>query len=195
MLVNSNRLSASQNNANWLRRYYFTRFAFSAVWVAVACSVAISVPVLAAVMLVLYPAWDALANAVDAQRSGGLLQNLSQLLNFFVSVATAIGVGFALSGSINSVLLIYGIWAAFSGLFQLTTAIGRRKTYGAQWAMMLSGAQSLLAGAFMIKGAQGVEPVSIANIAPYAAFGAFYFLVSAISLTVGESRKRRPRAA
>ncbi|MBB3910919.1 hypothetical protein [Sphingomonas desiccabilis] len=62
-----------------------------------------------------------------------------------------------------------------------------------QWAMILSGAQSGLAGAHMLNKAAGAAPVSIADIAPYAAFGAFYFLISAVSLTISNAR-RRPRA-
>lgn len=189
----NNRFAESTNK--WLKGYYFTRFAFSTIWVAVAFTVAKSAPPLAAVMLIAYPAWDALANFVDAQRSGGIARNRSQLLNFIVSIITAIAVAVALSDSMNSMLFVFGIWAGFAGIFQLATAVGRWKSYGAQWAMILSGAQSALAGVFMIKMAQGTAPVGITNIAPYAAFGAFYFLVSAIWLTVSDARKAAPRAA
>jgi hypothetical protein len=94
-----------------------------------------------------------------------------------------------------SVLLVFGIWAGFAGIFQLATAVGRWKSYGAQWAMILSGAQSALAGIFMVKIAYGPTPVGIADIAPYVAFGAFYFLVSAIWLTVSGARRGASRAA
>lgn len=177
--------------SSWLKQYYFTRFAFSAVWVVVAFAVARNVPALAAVMLVGYPVWDAIANYVDAQRSGGLSRNRAQLLNFVVSIVTAIAVAVALQNSMNSVLVVFGVWAGFAGILQLATAVGRWKTTGAQWAMILSGAQSALASAFMIRMAHGAEPVGIDNIAPYAAFGAFYFLVSAVSLTVSDARKAR----
>ena len=73
----------------WLKGYYFTRFAFSAAWVAAAFTVARSNPGLAAVLLVVYPAWDAAANYADAGRSGGLSSNKSQMLNFAVSIVTA----------------------------------------------------------------------------------------------------------
>jgi putative Ca2+/H+ antiporter (TMEM165/GDT1 family) len=56
--------------------------------------------------------------------------------------------------------------------------------------MILSGAQSGLAGAHMLSKAAGTAPVSIADIAPYAAFGAFYFLISAVWLTVSGARRR-----
>jgi uncharacterized membrane protein HdeD (DUF308 family) len=181
--------------SGWLKRYYFARFAFSAVWVLFAFSAAKSVPTLAAIMLVGYPAWDAIANFIDAQRSGGLGSNRSQMLNFIFSILTTIAVAVALRSSMNSVLVVFGVWAGFSGIFQLATAVGRWKSFGAQWAMILSGAQSALAGIFMIVMAQGPDPVGIASIAPYAAFGAFYFAVSAIWLTVSDAWKSNLRTA
>jgi len=174
--------------AHWLKRYYFARFAFSAVWVLVAFAAAKDMPALAATMLVGYPAWDAAANFADAQRSGDFWQNQAQLLNFLVSIITAIAVAVALRHGMHELLLVFGIWAGLSGLLQLATAVRRWKTTGAQWAMILSGAQSALAAAFMVKLAGGTEPVGILDVAPYAAFGAFYFLVSGIWLTVSEAR-------
>lgn len=194
-MTRSSTLHANSNTENtWLKTYYFTRFAFSTIWVLLAFSVAKNVPALASIMLVGYPLWDAAANYVDAQRSGGLAQNKAQFFNFIVSIITAIAVAVALANSNNAVLIVFGVWAAFSGILQLAAAVGRWKTTRAQWAMILSGAQSTLAGAFMINMAYGSEPVGIANIAPYAAFGAFYFLVSSISLAVSDARKKRVTA-
>ncbi len=59
--------------------------------------------------------------------------------------------------------------------------------------MVLSGAQSALAGGFFIKSAAAPAAPVIAIVAPYAAFGAFYFLVSAILLAV--KSRRRAKAA
>ncbi|MEE4453376.1 DUF308 domain-containing protein [Novosphingobium resinovorum] len=187
---------AKSPNRDWLKTYYFLRFAISAIWVALAFTVAKALPPLAAVMLVAYPAWDALANYLDASRSGGLARNMSQLLNLVVSVLTAIAVATTISHGMHAVLQIFGVWAVLSGLFQLITGVRRWKSYGAQWAMILSGAQSGLAGAHMLSKAAGTAPVSIADIAPYAAFGAFYFLISAVSLTVSDAllRSRAPVA-
>ncbi|CDX60756.1 conserved membrane hypothetical protein [Mesorhizobium plurifarium] len=185
----------AQSSNGWLKSYYYLRFAVSAAWVLAAVTVAGTVPTLAAVMLVAYPAWDALANYVDAQRSGGLGRNKSQLLNFVVSILTAIAVAVALGRSMNAVLAVYGVWAAISGAFQLLTALRRWKTNGAQWAMILSGAQSALAGLFFVKMAGGTEAIGIANVAPYAAFGAFYFLVSAVWLSVSDVLAKSPQAA
>jgi len=62
-------------------------------------------------------------------------------------------------------------------------------------AVILAATQSILAGGFMLKMASGTDPVGIGNIAPYAAFGAFYFLVSAIWLTVSDARRNSKIAA
>lgn len=100
-------------------------------------------------MLIAYPAWDAVANYFDAGRSGGLDRNTSQKLNLVVSAVTVIAVGIALGQSMNTVILAYAVWAALAGLFQFATAVRRWKSVGAQWVMILSGAQSILAGGFM----------------------------------------------
>lgn len=57
--------------------------------------------------------------------------------------------------------------------------------------MILSGAQSALAGAFFVKQATAATVPGIAVVAPYAAFGAFYFLLSALWLTVSDMRRRK----
>jgi hypothetical protein len=182
------------SGSDWLKSYYFLRFAVSAVWVVLAFTIAKDAPAIAAIMLVAYPAWDALANFIDANRSGGLGNNKTQLLNFIVSVVVAAAIAIALSKSMGAVLTVYGAWATLSGLFQLLTAVRRRKL-GGQWPMILSGAQSVIAGIFFVKMAGATQPVGIVTVAPYAAFGAFYFLVSAIWLTVSDARHTSKRAA
>jgi hypothetical protein len=180
---------SAQSANHWLKTYYFTRGAFSIGWIAIAVTIAKNAPLLAAALLVAYPAWDAIANYIDAQKNGGLKSNLSQTLNLVASVLTTVSVAIALSVSMNAVLAVFGVWAILSGLFQLVTAVRRWKSYGAQWVMILSGAQSALAGIFFFKMAAGSATPDITVIAPYVAFGAFYFLVSAIWLTVKDARR------
>ncbi|MCP3382546.1 MULTISPECIES: DUF308 domain-containing protein [unclassified Bradyrhizobium] len=177
----------------WLKQYYFLRAAFSVAWVVAAIAVASSSSAIAGALLVLYPAWDAAANFVDALRSGGLAQNRTQALNVAVSLATSVAVIVALQTSMNGVLGVFGAWAILSGLLQLGTAVRRWKSFGAQWAMVLSGGQSALAGSFFIFQATTPMSPSIANVAGYAGVGALYFLVSAVWLTVGDWRRRTRR--
>lgn len=174
----------------WLKPYYFSRALFSVVWVA-AFTLGRNDAATSAALLLIYPAWDTAANVVDAKRNGGLTRNTTQALNAAVSAVTAVAVAIALGMSMNAVLVVFGIWAALAGLLQLATAARRWKSHGAQWAMILSGAQSALAGIFFVKQAGGAKVASIADIAPYAAFGAFYFLVSAVWLAVSDMRRHQ----
>lgn len=182
---------AASGKDDWLKRYYFARAAFSVIWVAAALTAGRQSFSVAAALLIIYPAWDAAANFVDAARSGGLANNRSQTINVGVSSVMTIAVIVALTMSMNWVLGVFGLWAIFSGLLQLGTALRRWRTSGGQWAMILSGGQSAVAGAFFIAQARMPEPPSIANIAGYAGLGAFYFLVSAVWLSVIHMRRKR----
>jgi uncharacterized membrane protein HdeD (DUF308 family) len=116
--------------------------------------------------------------------------NRSQTLNVIASALVTVVVIAAVMKDTYTVLAVFGVWAILSGLLQLYTAVRRWRSYGAQWAMILSGGQSTLAGGFMIKQSVGIVPPSILDIAPYAAFGAFYFLVSAVWLTIASHRRK-----
>jgi uncharacterized membrane protein HdeD (DUF308 family) len=182
--------STISTQERWLKQYYFLRALVSAAWVVATFTLGRQSSTAAAVLLVAYPAWDAVANVLDASRSGGLARNPTQKLNAWVSGATTLAVLAALQSSMNAVLAVFGAWAIGSGLLQLATAVRRWKTHGAQWAMVLSGAQSALAGSFFIVQASTPAIPSIDNIAGYAAVGAIYFLVSALWLTVSHLRRR-----
>jgi hypothetical protein len=177
--------------SSWLKNYYFTRAAFSIVWVGAAFALADGPMAVVAVLVLIYPAWDAFANFVDAQRNGGLGCNPTQAFNAAVSVVTTVAVAIALSQSMNAVLGVFGVWAALSGLLQLATGVRRWKSYGAQWPMILSGIQSTGAGIMFVIQSNAPETPHITAIATYAAFGAFYFLISALWLTVSDARRYR----
>lgn len=172
-----------------LARYYLVRAIVAAAWVAAAVAIGRSNGTAAALLLVSYPAWDALANWFDARSSGGLGTNPTQALNVAVSLAAAIAVAVTLPLSMNAVLAVFGIWAIAAGLAQLITGVRRWRKFGAQWAMILSGAQSMLAGVFFVTQAGHARIPTIADVAPYAAFGAFYFMVSAGWLMFANRRR------
>jgi uncharacterized membrane protein HdeD (DUF308 family) len=177
--------------SRWLKSYYFVRAGVALAWVAGAFTIGTAMPPVGAALLVAYPAWDAAANFVDARRNGGLIANPSQSLNVVISAAAAIAVALALGAGMNAVLGVFGVWASLAGLFQLITGVRRWRSYGAQWAMILAGAQSAIVGVVFIKQATAAAVPRITDIAPYAAFGAFYFLVSAVWLTISEARARQ----
>ncbi|PZO89308.1 MAG: hypothetical protein DI623_10620 [Sphingomonas sanxanigenens] len=88
-------------------------------------------------------------------------------------------------------LPLFGAWAILAGLLQLVAAMRRWRTVGAQWAMVLSGAQSALAGGIFIFRAKGPTAPTIADFAPYALLGAIYFLISGGWLVVKGARAAR----
>ncbi len=180
--------------SHWLKSYYFARAAVALVWFAAACTLGKTSPSIAGALLVAYPAYDALANFIDAQRSGGLKFNRSQAINVAVSILATIAVAAALTRDLHPVMAVFGAWAIIAGLLQLVTGV-RRWKIGAQWGMILAGAQSALVGVFFIKQATGPATVGIADIAPYAAFGALYFFASAVWLTVAQARRDARRTA
>lgn len=192
-MSNSQTSRAPSGNEQWLKQYYFTRAAFSVLWVTAALTAGKNSFALASALLIIYPAWDAAANVVDAARSGGLAVNRSQAINVTASSVMTIAVILALTMSMNWVLGAFGLWAIFSGLLQLGTAVRRWKTNGGQWAMILSGGQSAVAGALFIFQALMPQEPSISTVAGYAGVGAFYFLVSAIWLTIALSRRSMHR--
>jgi uncharacterized membrane protein HdeD (DUF308 family) len=171
----------------WLQKFYFLRAGVAAAWVALVFVTAPASMALAGTLLVIYPAWDALANWLDAQQSGGMHANRGQTFNMIVSAITAVcmGIAVALHGNAGGVL-VFGSWALLAGLFQLIVGITRRKL-GGQAFMIISGAQSALAGIFFMRQSFGVAP-GLVQLAPYAMFGGFYFLASALWLTFKKSR-------
>ena len=175
----------------WLQSYYYIRATASVIWILLAVLIGKDHPGIGAVLFILYPAWDALANYLDASKSGGLAVNPPQKFNLIVSLIVAAAIIWSLSVSINATIKVFGIWAIFSGLLQLSASLRRWNSSNGQWAMILSGAQSALAGIFMFRQASSDMHLDVTTVAPYAAFGVFYFLISAITLTLKNGRRRK----
>lgn len=176
-----------------LRNFYFLRAVVAFAWVALASLSSSASRLVVGALLVLYPAWDAIANVIDARRSGGWQANPGQKFNALTSmiIAVCMAVVFTLRGNAGGVL-VFGLWALLAGLFQLAVGVRRRKL-GGQAFMMVSGAQSALAGIVFAIQAFGAAP-GIAQLSPYAAFGGFYFLLSALWLTFRAKQAPSPAA-
>ena len=176
-------LITGTSNSDWLKRYYVSRALFSTLWVALAFTIGKAHPPLGIGLIIAYPAWDSLANYVDAKRNGGLRANPTQTLNVVVSAIVTLAAAVAAARDFHLVIAVIGIWATLSGILQLSTAVRRWRGFGAQWPMILSGVQSALAGAFFVKqAADASSSLSVADVAPYGAFGAIYFAISAVIL-------------
>lgn len=166
--------------ASALRRLYFVRFAFAIVWALVMFTTATHLGPLAVTLLVLYPLFDAAAAVVDARASRGTGSPTLLYLNVAISLVTAVGLAFAGASGIPAVLRVWGAWAIVAGLIQLIVGATRREM-GGQWAMIISGGLSVLAGGSFIATASGDNPALTTAIG-YTIPGAVFFLLSAIRL-------------
>ncbi len=137
---------------------------------------------IAAVLLGSYPVWDVIATLLERRLAGTGTTGRVGAINVALGLAAAIGMIIAIFSTIGTALLVFGIWALLSVAIQLAVAIRRRRTVGAQRPMMISGGLSVLAGAnFAIM--SGSAASGLSSVAGYSAFGAFWFLVSAIALS------------
>jgi uncharacterized membrane protein HdeD (DUF308 family) len=186
----TNSADITMSGHGWLTRYYAIRALVSAFWATLAFTIGRGNPPLGVALIIAYPAWDCVANYVDAKRNGGFRANPTQLLNAVVSAVVTLAVATTAARDFHAAIGAIGIWAGLAGILQLATAVRRWRSSGAQWPMILSGAQSALAGVIFLKRAAGASNLSVADVAPYAAFGAAYFAVSAGILVL--KRNLRP---
>jgi uncharacterized membrane protein HdeD (DUF308 family) len=171
-----------------LRSLHLIRAAFSLVWVVLVLTTSHSLrspdspTTVAALLLVVYPLWDAVATVLDIRMTGARTVDRVSALNIAVDVIAAIAMALAATATISTTLLVFGVWAVVSGAIQLAVAIRRRGAVGGQWPMIISGGLSVVAGAgFAAMSASSTSGLS--SVAGYSAFGAFWFLVAATALS------------
>jgi hypothetical protein len=166
-----------------LRNLYFLRASFSVLWI-ILLSIFLKTNSLAAasVLFIIYPAWDVFGTWLDIKANPPSVNKTPQYVNALIGILTTIGVAVALQKGVPEALMVFGAWAIVTGLIQLILGLRRRRELGGQWPMMLSGGQSMLAGGAFIFLAHA-PTMGINSLIGYAAFGAFYYLISAIRLS------------
>lgn len=196
--VTSTTSATATTASSGLRSLHLIRVAFSLIWVALVFATSASLvstdkpTVIAAVLLVVYPLWDAIATLIERSLTGtgtGSTNSVSTT-NMVLGLAATAGMIVAVFSTIGTALLVFGVWALLSGAIQLVVAIRRRRTVGAQWPMAISGGQSVLAGA-TIAATSASATSNLSTVAGYSAFGAFWFLVSVIALSIRSRREKR----
>jgi hypothetical protein len=189
--------TTTPKNTAWrsLRSLHLVRAAFSVTWAALVVTTSASLTpadrptLLAALLLVSYPLWDVIATAVEGRTvDAGAVHRGGSTANIAGGLAAAVAIAIGLIDTIATAMLVFGAWALLAGALQLAVAIRRRASVGAQWPMLISGGLSVLAGA-TIAAMSTASTSGLSTIAGYAAFGAFWFLVSAAALTL---RDRHP---
>ncbi|RZT17169.1 hypothetical protein EV649_4706 [Kribbella sp. VKM Ac-2569] len=173
-------VAGAADSTKALRTLYYVRFGFAVVWAVLMMAIAKKINPGATALLVIYPLFDVAAAVIDFRSSGTTRPKAPLYVNMALSLLTAIGLAVAAGSGIPSVLRVWGAWAITAGIVQLVVAILRYRL-GGQWAMILSGGISVLAGSSFILMAGGPK-ASLTNVAGYAILGGIFFLISAIRL-------------
>jgi uncharacterized membrane protein HdeD (DUF308 family) len=151
--------------------------AWAAVFAAAAGSLTTEVTVGAGILLVIYPLIDVVASVIDARTQQGSAQRVLRA-NAALSAVAALALGLAATGSVASVFVVFGIWAAVSGAAQLVTALRRRAELGIQLPMLLAGGVSVLLGIVFVAASATANPM-LRMLAIYAATGGVDFMIEA----------------
>jgi len=164
-----------------LRKLYFLRFGFAAVWAALLFATADTLGALTVTLLVIYPLFDVACAVIDLSSARANARPARGLyVNIALSTLTGIGLAVAATSGIPAVLRVWGVWAITAGVVQLLVGAARRQL-GGHWPMIASGAISTLAGASFFAQA-GTDGASLTNLAGYAFIGGVFFLVSALRM-------------
>jgi uncharacterized membrane protein HdeD (DUF308 family) len=173
----------SVETARSLQKLYFTRAGFSVIWVILIALFAKASVTIASILLIIYPAWDIIGTFLDIRaNSNNSTSKTPQYVNVVISGVTTVAVGIAIQKGVPEALIVFGTWAIGTGLIQLILGLRRRRLLGGQWPMIISGGQSMIGGTSFILLAH--DPTKgITSLAGYAAFGAFYYLLTAFRLS------------
>lgn len=170
----------TETRPDHLRRLYSARFAFAVVWAGLFAVTASDLNPISVVLLVLYPLVDLAAATYDVRSSDATRPRRALHLNMALSLVTAIALAVAAASGVPDVLRVWGAWAIAAGAVQVVVAV-RRMRLGGQWAMVLSGGISAVAGTAFVLMAAGAD-ASLTSLAGYATLGGIFFLVSAARL-------------
>ena len=167
---------------NSLKALYFTRTLVQLAWAALLFATAAAHPAFVAALLVAYPLWDVTCTLYDlANSQADARARTTQRVNVALGIATALAIGLTATSHPAYAVAAFGAWALLAGLLQLVVGLVRRKSLGGQWAMILSGAQSTLAGGTFIAGGLSGR-MHARDLGGYAIFGAVYFLGAGLLL-------------
>ncbi|WP_213804574.1 hypothetical protein [Granulicella sp. dw_53] len=172
---------STRSSEHFLRNLYFTRTVVQIAWAGTVLATAPASPRLGVLLVLLYPVWDVVCTVRDLRLNPQPASRGLQLANAFLGSAAAIAVGVFGAMQLRYAVAAFGLWALLAGLLQLGVGLARRRSLKGQWAMILSGAQSALAGAvFLVNGLQ--EKMHIKDLGGYAIFGGVYFLIAGLLL-------------
>ena len=172
---------AGQSASRRLARLYVVRGAVALAWVVAFAAVSGPLGAGTVVLLILYPLIDVVATGIDV-RLARPTGNLSlQTVNAACSLLAAVAIGIAAADDVSAVLHAFGVWAIVAGGIQVVVASKRRAALGTQWAMLISGGLSVVAGLALNLMATAEDP-KLTGLIGYGALGAVFFITGAAVL-------------
>ncbi len=165
-----------------LRRIYLVRGVVALVWAVAFATVSGSLGAAAIALLVAYPLIDVVASGIDVRATRRTGLGSLQALNAVISLVATAGIAVAAADDIAAVLHVFGAWALIAGAIQVVVAVKRRAVAGRQWAMLVSGSLSMVAGVALNLRATADHP-TLGNLIGYATLGSVFFITDAIVLT------------
>jgi uncharacterized membrane protein HdeD (DUF308 family) len=163
-----------------LHRMYLARGGVALIWAAGFAAASGSLNAPAVTLIIAYPLIDVVASGFDVRIARAGLGSL-QTVNAAISLVAAIAVGIAGIDDTAAVLHVFGAWALVSGAIQVLVAVKRRPAFGTQWAMLVSGGLSMIAGLTLNLRAAADHP-QLGNLIAYAALGGVFFIADAVVL-------------
>ena len=163
-----------------LRLLYFVRAIFACLWALLLFRVQ-SLPTVTIVLLIIYPAFDAVSAAYDGYIHRATHAIMAQILNGIISLLAVIAVLIALPMGVPAILRVFGVWAIITGALEFILALRRWRTHKGQAVLLFGGAVSVLGGTTFIVLA-GQPTFGLGSLAGYALMGSWQFLFSAIRL-------------
>src|SRR5882757_4804437 len=88
--------SQAVETARSLRKLYFTRAAFSVIWVILVALFSKTSFGIASILLIIYPAWDVVGTFLDIRANHNSPSKTPQYVNAVISGITTVAVGIAL---------------------------------------------------------------------------------------------------
>src|ERR1700743_3056534 len=158
-----------------LRNLYFVRTFVQLAWAALVFG-SLNHPAYTAALLVAYPLWDVACTLYDMKTSGATAGSRTRLANLVFALVTALLIALTVSTRPSYAIAAFGVWALVAGALQLVSGLIRRRQLGGQWAMILSGAQSSVAGVAFVLGGLS-NKLHAKDLGGYAIFGAIYFCI------------------
>ena len=175
----------AQSARSYLRRLYVIRAVLALLWAVAFSTVSSNLTAVSIGLLIIYPGIDIAASLYDVRTHRPSDAARLQLINSATSLLALIGIAIASADDSGAVLRVFGAWAIVSGVIQFTIAWRRRVKLGTQWAVLISGGLSALAGVVFVVIAGSHDP-KLSILSGYAGLGAILFAVAALQLRGSE---------